>query len=134
VSARGTLPLVLLACAVCVGCGASDRAPDAAATVERFQAALDHRDGEAACAELSAQTVSKLEQQEQRPCEEAIFEVKLPRGVAVGHASVYIPSATVSLGEGDALFLDEAPDGWEISAAGCRPTGPDLPYDCELED
>jgi hypothetical protein len=38
-----------------------------------------------------------------------------------------------SLAEGGTLFLSEAPDGWEIGAAGCRPTAPDQPYDCGLE-
>jgi hypothetical protein len=40
----------------------------------------------------------------------------------------------VSLLEGGTLFLDEGPGGWEISAAGCTPTAPELPFDCELED
>jgi hypothetical protein len=44
-----------------------------------------------------------------------------------------VTSASVALARGGAIFLDEAADGWEISAAGCRPTGDDLPYDCELE-
>ena len=42
-------------------------------------------------------------------------------------ASVYVTSASVSLVDGNTLFLDEASDGWQVSAAGCRPsarTGP----------
>jgi hypothetical protein len=34
---------------------------------------------------------------------------------------------------GDTLFLDQTSTGWKISAAGCRLTSPDEPYDCELE-
>jgi hypothetical protein len=45
-----------------------------------------------------------------------------------------VTSASVSLVDGGTLFLDEASDGWEISAAGCRPSAPDRPFDCELED
>jgi hypothetical protein len=45
-----------------------------------------------------------------------------------------VTSASVSLVGGATLFLDEASGGWEISAAGCRPSAPDRPFDCELED
>jgi hypothetical protein len=125
--------LAVLAAILAAGCGASDRAPDAAAVVQRFQAALDNRDGAAACAQLNPQTAGKLQQQEQRPCEQAILDLGLPTGGAVARAGVYVTSAYVSLDEGGTLFLDEASHGWEISAAGCRPTAPDRPYDCELE-
>jgi hypothetical protein len=124
----------LLAAGLCAGCGASDRAPDAAAVVARFQAALGRQDGAAACAELSSQTISKLEQQEQSPCKQAILKVKLPRGGTIAKTSVYVTSAAVSLAGGGTLFLDEAPNRWEVSAAGCRPAAPDSPFDCELED
>ncbi|MGH2715404.1 MAG: hypothetical protein ACRDM7_16230 [Thermoleophilaceae bacterium] len=42
-------------------------------------------------------------------------------------------TASVRLAEGGTTFLDEASDGWKVSAAGCEPTAPNLPYDCELE-
>jgi hypothetical protein len=48
-------------------------------------------------------------------------------------ARVYVTSASVALASGGTMFLDEAADGWEVSAAGCRPTTDDLPYDCALE-
>jgi hypothetical protein len=128
------LALVLLAGYMCAGCGASDRAPEAAAVAHRFEAALDGGDGRAACAQLSDNTASKLEQDEGRPCEQAILDAQLPAGRAVAHTSVHVTSAYVSLTHGGALFLDEAPGGWEVSAAGCRPTGADLPYECDLEN
>ncbi|MEA2333190.1 MAG: hypothetical protein QOH58_3328 [Thermoleophilaceae bacterium] len=132
---RSALPtLAVLAAVLSVGCSASDRGPDVAAVADRFQSALESRDGEAACAQLSEQTASELEQQEQRPCEEAIVALELPAGGEVASTSVYVTSASAVVDEGGTLFLDEAADGWEISAAGCRPTAPDLPYDCELED
>lgn len=127
------LALALLA-SLWAGCGASDRAPDAAAVAERFQAALAGRDGEGACAQLSEDTAGKLEQHEQRPCEEAIVELELPTGGTAAHTSVYVTSASVALDEGGTLVLNEARDGWEIAAAGCRPTAPELPQDCERED
>jgi hypothetical protein len=114
------------------GCGASDRAPDAAAVAERFHAALERGDGEAACAELSEQTASKLEQQ-QMPCEEAVLSLDLPRGGTAAATDVYVTSASVALAEGGTTFLDEGSQGWKVSAAGCTPTAPNLPYDCLLE-
>ena len=131
--ARYALPLLVLA-VLGAGCGSSGRAHNATAVAEHFQAALDDRDGEAACAQLSDETAATLEQQEQRPCEEAILELELPSGGSVSEADVYVTSAAVVVTAGRTLFLNEAAGGWEISAAGCRPTAPQLPYDCELED
>jgi hypothetical protein len=116
------------------GCGASDRAADAAAVAERFQAALEQVDGEAACAELSEVTVRKLGLQEGMPCEEAVLELELPPGGAAAEAEVYVTSASVALAEGGTVFLDEGPEGWKVSVAGCATTAPDRPYDCVLED
>jgi hypothetical protein len=124
---------ILLALAA-AGCGASDRESDAAAAAERFHTALARGDGEAACAELSEETASKLEQQEEMPCDSAVLELELPRGGTGAETGVYVTSAFVDLVEGGTTFLDEGADGWRVSAAGCTPTAPNSPYDCELED
>jgi hypothetical protein len=127
---------VVLACLVALtlsGCGTGDRERDAAAVAERFHAALERGDGRAACDELSEETASKLEQQEGRLCEEAILELELPRGGAVADARVEQTNAFAVLAEGGADFLDEGPDGWKVSSAGCDPTLPDQPYECALE-
>jgi hypothetical protein len=125
----GVVTLAVLA----AGCGTTERAPDAEAVAERFHAALEQRDGEAACSELSEETASKLEQQEGTPCEEAVLRLELPRGGTAAETSVYITTASVLLAEGGTTFLDEGSDGWKVSAAGCEPTAPDLPQECELE-
>jgi hypothetical protein len=127
------LVAVLALLAALSGCGASGRGSDAAATVERFQAALEQRDGQTACAQLDEDTSSKLEQEQGMPCEQAIFELELPAGGQAGKASVYVTSASVAVDQGGTVFLNEAPSGWEVTSAGCRPTAPDLPLDCELE-
>jgi hypothetical protein len=116
------------------GCGTADRERDAAAAAERFHAALEARDGGAACAELNPETASKLEQEEQKPCEEAILSLGLPKGATVAGTRVYVTSAFAQLAEGGTDFLDEGPRGWKVSAAGCEPTAPSQPYDCPLED
>jgi hypothetical protein len=128
---------VLCACLLALGlpgCGTADREHDAAAVAERFHAALEARDGEAACTELNPETASKLEQQEKKPCEEAILTLELPRGGTVVDARVYVTSALAQRAQGGSDFLDRGPDGWMVSAAGCEPTAPEQPYDCELED
>jgi hypothetical protein len=116
------------------GCGTADREDDAGAVAERFHAALEDGDGPAACAELNEETASKLEQQEKKPCEDAILSLELPRGGTVADTRVYVTSAFTTLAEGGSDFLDEGSDGWRVSAAGCVPTAPSQPYDCELEN
>jgi hypothetical protein len=114
-------------------CGTGEREDDVAAVTESFHAALEAGDGRAACDELTEETASALEQQEKKPCEEAILGLELPQGGTVADARVEITSATATLEEGGTDFLDEGPDGWKLSAAGCVPTVPDQPYECELE-
>ena len=128
------LVTVVLLAVACLDAGCGGRSDDATAVVERFQTALDGGDGAGACAELSEQTASALEQQEGHPCDEAILDLDLAVGGEVAETSVYVTSASVSLAAGGTLFLDQASGGWEISAAGCRPSAPDRPFDCELED
>jgi hypothetical protein len=127
---------VSLACVLAIavaGCGTGERADDVAAVAERFHAALESGDGQAACAELSEETASKLELQEQKPCEEGILTLELPKGGTVAVKRVEMRSAFAGLAEGGADFLDEGSEGWKISAAGCEPTAPEQPYECELE-
>jgi hypothetical protein len=123
----------MLAASALAACGTGEREADVTAVVERFHAALDARDGAAACDELSEETASKLEQQDERPCEEAILELDIPRGRAVADVRVEPLSAFALLADGGADFLDEGPQGWKVSAAGCTPTLPDQPYECTLE-
>jgi hypothetical protein len=125
--------VLALAGAALTGCGSSDRSPDATAVAARFHEAIGRQDGEAACGELSEETASKLEQQEGTPCEEAILELELPGEGRTVRTSVYVTTASVSLAAGGETFLDEFSDGWKVSAAGCEPTAPDLPYDCQLQ-
>jgi hypothetical protein len=132
--ARPTSAVTLACLLVGAGCGTADREADIAAVVDGFHAALEERDGAAACARLNAQTAAALERQEKRPCEEAILELELPAGARAAGAEVYVTSGYAELGEAGAAFLDEGPEGWRISAAGCTSRTGDQPYECELED
>jgi hypothetical protein len=117
-----------------VGCATADREDDAGAVAARFHAALEQGDGQAACDQLNEETASKLEKQEKKPCAEAILSLELPKGGTVADTRVYVTSAFTTLAQGGADFLDEGPNGWRVSAAGCEPTAPSQPYDCELEN
>jgi hypothetical protein len=132
--ARPTTVIALAVLVLAAGCGTADREADVAAVTDRFHAALEADDGSGACAELGGEAITKLEQQEKRPCPQAILELDFPSGARTTSADVYITSAYADLGKNGADFLDEGPDGWKISAAGCLPSDPDRPYDCELED
>lgn len=129
---RPLLVASLIALAL-AGCGTGDRERDAAAVAEHFHAALERGDGQAACDALSEETASKLEQQEGKPCEQAILTLKLPKDGTAAVRRVEVTSAYIGLAQGSADFLDEGPEGWRISAAGCRSPGSEQPYQCELE-
>jgi hypothetical protein len=128
---KARMAAILLALPALSGCGAGAGERDARMTAGRFEAAIQARDGAAACRQLSDSASSKLESSEKKPCEEAILSVGLKPSRAVVDSSVWVTSAQVRLAH-DTLFLDDTSRGWRISAAGCRPQ-PGQPYDCELE-
>jgi hypothetical protein len=131
--ALAAIALAGLAAVAVSACGAAERERDAAEVVAGFHAALEDSDGAAACRELTEETRSELETQQQRPCEEAILTLELPKGGRPVNPQVHVTSASVDLAEGGTDFLDEGPAGWTISAAGCEPTAPNQPYDCVLK-
>jgi len=128
VAKRFAALLVLLAIP---GCGTDASARDARESVERFYAAVESRDGAAACEQLSEDASSALETSERKPCEEAVLSLRLAPA-AVATESVWVTSAQVALRSGDAAFLDQIGGEWKIGAVGCRPL-PGQPYECELD-
>ena len=130
-------PAFLLACAavtVAAGCG-SGREQDASTVADRFYSAVAAKDGSAACAQLSEETVSKLESEEKASCSDAVLELELEvPGGRERSVDVYLTTAKVDPSGGDSVFLDQTGTGWRISAPGCRPQpGEEKPYDCEIE-
>jgi hypothetical protein len=124
--------VALAACTLAVGCGTADREADLIAVSDSFHAALEARDGIAACAELSRDAVQTLEFQEKRPCAEAVLELDLPKGVRATAAEVWVTSGYADLPGPDVAFFENGPAGWKVTAAGCSPSSPGRPYDCEL--
>jgi hypothetical protein len=115
------------------GCGTAAGQRDATASAQRFEQALRANDGAAACRELSSDVTSSLESSEKKPCDQAILAAGLKPASGVEGVTVWETGAQVKLG-GDTLFLDETDEGWKISAAGCKLTTQDQPYDCDLKD
>jgi hypothetical protein len=109
--------------------------PAAGAAATAFGRALRQQDGKRACALLSADTQSRIEQERKKPCDKGIVEVASdiePDG-AVNRISVAESSGLVTTADGSAFFLDKTNAGWKLSAAGCKRQAGDAPYSCALE-
>ena len=117
--------------AALAGCGSDE--DDVAGVMESFLESVAAGDASAACGQLSESTRNKLEKDEMVPCPEALEKVGLSGESSVTDTVVAGTAARVSLAGGEYAFLDRGPGGWKIAAAGCRPTAPEEPYDCELE-
>ena len=131
---RVTLCALLLAL-VLGGCGTADDREQARNAVIRFYHALDEHRGGAACAELSASTISQLESQSRQRCARAITGLRL-QGGAVSRTQVFITNAKVDVSSGESAYLDREATGWKLSAVGGKPEEGkprDRPLDCEVE-
>jgi hypothetical protein len=84
---------------------------------------------------LSPQARAHLENEEGKPCEQAIAGLGL-RASTVVRVQVFMTNAKADLRDGDSLFLSNGAEGWRLDAIGCTPTAgkpADRPYDCALE-
>jgi hypothetical protein len=113
------------------GCGTASSERDARRSVQRFFAAVRSHKGAAACKELADETASEVEKSEKKPCEQGILSEDVSPA-PVADVQVYMHSAQARLKGGGAVFLDQTPQGWKVSAAGCKPQS-GKPYECELE-
>lgn len=116
------------------GCSAatSERG-DAAGVVARFYAAVEHDDGAGACAQLATPTVLAIESQSGRRCREAVTRLDLAGGDVV-ETQIFVTAAKVDLTSEEAAFLSRGPQGWRLSAVGCKaPARQDDPCACQAE-
>ncbi len=67
------------------------------------------------------------------PCGLAVLELGLRGGGEAVAAEIYMNSGLVEVGPREFAFLDQTSAGWRISAAGCVPAAPNMPYECELD-
>jgi hypothetical protein len=130
---RVALPLVLIM-AVLGGCAsATSERDEAAAVVERFYTAVEQQDGAAACAQLSTATLLALESQSGLRCREVVTRLDLAGG-EVAKTEIFVTNAKVDLSSDESAFLSRGPEGWRLSAVGCKPPArQDDPYACEAE-
>jgi|GEM_PF-1480169 len=123
------LPLAMLAGCALAGCG-SAREDAAAEAAGRFVAAVGSSDAEQACQLLSPDTVRLVESLRPEGCQQVLPTIGLPAGPVTG-VRVWGDAAQARTA-GDVIFLRELAGGWRVVAAGCRPQGADLPYECEV--
>lgn len=126
---------LLLLCVAATGCGRGEDRDRATEVAGKFLQAVEAGDAAVACGLLARDTRAALEDEEQEPCGEAIGGVQIDAGTPTA-VELYLTNAKADLDNGDSAFLSLTPDGWRISAAGCKAgDGPpaDAPMDCELE-
>lgn len=128
---RQALPLAIAVLAL-AGCGRSGDSARVRSVAESFYAAAGAHDGARACAWLSTDARQALEQDQSEPCARAVDGLKLT-GRRASRVEVFSTEAAVSLRGGDVVYLEDTPQGWRISAAGCRDPAYDKPADCEVQ-
>jgi hypothetical protein len=126
----GTIVLALaLGCGLSGCAGPSDSGPRRAAS--DFATAWAQRDGAAVCDLLAPETAAEVAQSAGTSCAAGVLDEQLPREAAPEQLQVW-GRAAQARSTTDTLFLARLPDGWRVTAAGCRPQS-GKPYDCQLE-
>ncbi|OAR26561.1 hypothetical protein A8W25_12540 [Streptomyces sp. ERV7] len=116
-----------------MACGASSGRVDGARDASRaFQRAVAAGDYAAACGLLAPGTRRQLEEDEKKPCGQALPGQELPTAGPGDSAEVYGRQAAISAG-GQKLFLAQFTGGWKVVAAGCTPRGGEKPYRCVVK-
>jgi Prokaryotic lipoprotein-attachment site len=124
--------LVAVAVLALAGCGRSGDRADVRSVAESFYASVDGHEGARACAWLSPGARQAVEQDQSEPCARAVEQLKLS-GRSAQRVEVYSTNAAVALRGGDVVYLETTPQGWRISAAGCRDPAYATPATCELQ-
>jgi hypothetical protein len=114
------------------GCGRSGDRANVRSIAEGFYAAAGAHDGARACTWLSPGARQALEQDQSEPCSRAVEQLELS-GNRARRVEVYSTNAAVALRGGDVVYLEETPQGWRVSAAGCSAPAYTKPATCELE-
>lgn len=125
----GAAALTLLL-AGCAGRGSAENEP-VADTATRFLAAVASAP-EQGCGLLAPATLEEVEADGEQ-CADVLPDAtgSVPTS-GEPQVDVYGRDAMVRWGA-QTLFLARFDEGWRVTAAGCEPTGEDLPYDCEVE-
>lgn len=128
---RSAAVIVALGVLGVVGCGLGPDKDGPVRAARAFYAELDGGNGDGACAQLAPETRHKLEESEGEDCAEAVTSLDLS-GTTVRAVELFGHGARIVL-DRDTAFLGRFPDGWRVTAAGCKERGKGLPYDCQVE-
>jgi hypothetical protein len=121
--------VVIVAGVAAGGCVASADGKAVRAATAEFSAAVEHGDGERACADLVPKAAQSLASGGSS-CADEIRKLGL-HGGDIANVQVWGDYAQAAVGTGT-VFLTRWGSGWKVSAAGCtRRT--DRPYECEVE-
>jgi hypothetical protein len=123
--------LALVALVALAGCSSSADG-EARQAADDFYAAVEARDGAAACALLTSTTREELQQAAGSPCDKAILEEDLPRVSGAERVKVYDTMAQVRYAE-DTVFLTRIADSWRVLAVSCTRRPGERPYDCQVK-
>ena len=129
---RQALPLAVAVLAL-AGCGRSGDRANVRSVAEGFYAAAGAHDGARACTWLSADARQALEQDAVRAVRAGGRAAEALRAASAQRVEVYSTNAAVALRGGDVVYLETTPQGWRISAAGCRDPAYAKPATCELQ-
>lgn len=124
---RAVLAAMPLIASALVGCSAPT-ADDVAMAAEQFQRGAVAE----ACDVLAPATLEEME--EVGPCTDVL--AGLPRDEAGELLQVEVAGRSAQVRfERDVVFLAAFPDGWLVTAAGCRRASldPAIAYDCEVD-
>ena len=110
------------------GCGASAEKASVGRATTAFFAAIAAQQDDRACADLVRQAAQALATSDSS-CAEQIGKLKLAGGT-IRAVRVWGERAQVLL-SGDTVFLTRVPQGWKVTAAGCRRQVKG-PYDCDV--
>jgi ABC-type amino acid transport substrate-binding protein len=131
--AGGSLRAVVAGLAVVAVAGCStaedERAREAA---DDFYAAVEARDGAAACALLTSTTREELQRSAESPCDQAILGEDLPTVTEAERVKVYDTMAQVRYAE-ETVFLTRIADNWRVLAVSCTRRPGEQPYDCQVK-
>jgi hypothetical protein len=128
------LALIVIALAA-AGCGVGQDRAEVRAVTAAFYDAVRSDDAEAACAQLSPDTLTALESQTSQSCAGVITRLDYAGGDISG-VGVYLTNAKVDLSGGESVFLSKDDGQWLLSALACKAeAGPprEQPMDCEVE-
>jgi ketosteroid isomerase-like protein len=111
------------------GCGAPAGTAEVTRAAADWQAAAQAKDARRLCALMTPAAVDSVVTGNET-CEQAVGDLDLPAGGAVGTVQLWSDEAQVTAGT-DTLFLVRLTAGWRVNAAGCSPRG-GRPYDCDV--